>query len=98
MQCRGRNPYQYSESLADDLNWATAATKAAVSWMHVDDDGLATAITVRTGAKYWVVAKPRHSEYTGLDLDFGVKWKTHRPPSYDEYEMEAVLLRPDSVL
>ena len=66
--------------------------------MHVDDDGFATAITVKTGAKYWVVARPRHSEYTGLDLDFGVKWETDRPPSVDEYEMEGILLRAGTVL
>lgn len=80
------------------MNWATAATRDAVSWMHVDDDGFATAITVKTGAKYWVVARPRHSADTGLDLDFGVKWETDRPPSVDEYEMEGVLLRPGMAL
>jgi len=66
--------------------------------MHVDDNGFATAITVKTGAKYWVVARPRCSTEVGFDLDFGVKWETHRPPSADEYEMEGVLLRPGTVL
>jgi len=66
--------------------------------MHVDDDGFATAITVKTGVKYWVVARPQHSEDTGLDLDFGVKWETHRPPSVSDYEMEGVLLCPGTVL
>jgi hypothetical protein len=66
--------------------------------MHVDDDGFATAIRVKAGAKYWVVARPQHSLVPGLDLDFGVKWETHRPPSVDEYEMEGVLLQPGTVL
>jgi hypothetical protein len=95
-EVRGRYPYKFSRSLNDDLSWATAATKHAVSWMHVDDDGFATGIIVKTGAKYWVVARPRDSLVVAADMDFGVKWRTDRSP--EDMEMEGVLLRPGSVL
>jgi hypothetical protein len=95
-ECRGREPYLFSNSLADDLAWATAATKHATSWMHVDDDGLGTAVTVKTGAKYWVVGRPLNNLVVGDNMDFGLEWRTDRPP--ENYHMEGVLLRPGTVL
>ena len=39
----------------EDTNWATVATKFAMTWTHVDDDGLATSTQILTGKKYWIV-------------------------------------------
>jgi len=43
----------------DDLVWGCGATAGATSLAHIDDDGLATALSVMAGAKYWVVMQTR---------------------------------------
>ena len=97
-ETRGRFPFSASASpLADELAWGTAATAHATSWMHVDDDGFGTAVTVKTGAKYWVVARHRNHSHGSSDLEFADIWDPQRPPSND-FDMEAVVLRPGSVL
>ena len=83
-------------SLDDILLWGPAATQHAVSWLHFDDDGFATAIAVKTGAKYWVVAKPLDDSVCPGNPDFGLKWDTSNIDK--KYEMEAVVLRPGTVL
>lgn len=82
-------------NLNDDLAWGTAATKHASSWLHVDDDGFGTVVTVKTGAKYWVVARPRNPSLRST-AGFGLKWDPVVPDEDDE--MEAVVLRPGTVL
>jgi|ERR1700721_2179826 hypothetical protein len=46
----------------EDLVWGCAATAWATSLAHIDDDGLATAICVMAGSKYWVVMRSKTSE------------------------------------
>jgi hypothetical protein len=97
-ETRDRSPFdQDSQPLADELSWGTAATQHATSWMHEDDDGFGTVVTVKTGAKYWVVARPRNKSANPSRIKLSVKWDPVTP-NVKDYEMEAVLLRPGLVL
>jgi hypothetical protein len=41
-----------------EFRWGLAATKGAQHTWHIDADGVATSVQVRTGGKWWVVASP----------------------------------------
>jgi hypothetical protein len=41
-----------------DMRWGLASTAGSRHWTHVDSDGLATYVQLRTGAKLWIVMKP----------------------------------------
>jgi hypothetical protein len=45
----------------NDLKWGITASQNALSWPHVDANGLATTVTVTTGSKYWIMMKKRRS-------------------------------------
>jgi hypothetical protein len=97
-ETRGQFPFdQDSPPLADELSWGTAATQHATSWMHEDDDGFGTVVAVKTGAKYWVVARPRNKSANPSHIKFSVEWDP-MTPNVEDYEMEAVHLRPGHVL
>ena len=81
----------------DELKWGTAATQYATSWMHEDDDGFGTVVTVKTGAKYWVVACPQSKSANPSCLKLSVKWDP-LTPNREDYEMEVVVLCPGLVL
>ena len=46
----------------DDMVWATAATKNATTWGHINDHGMATIVKVMTGKKYWVTMHPKRKQ------------------------------------
>jgi hypothetical protein len=48
--------------LSDKTTWGLAATKNATSWVHVDDDGFATMVSVETGSKYWALGRRRQAK------------------------------------
>lgn len=97
-ETRDRSPFnQESKPLADELSWGTAATQHAASWMHEDDDGFGTVVTVKTGAKYWVVARPRDKLANHSCISLSTKWHP-MVPNVEDYEMEAVVLCPGLVL
>ena len=81
----------------DELKWGTAATQHATSGMHEDDDGFGTTVTVKTGAKYWVVACPQSKSANPSHLKLSVKWDPLMP-DVEDYEMEVVVLHPGIVL
>jgi len=93
-ESRGRG-FEHSYSLNDELVWGTAATKHAVSWLHVDDDGFATVCSVKAGSKYWVVAHPRDRDNRS-HVRFGENWDPFFPK--EDYEMEGLVLEPGTVL
>jgi hypothetical protein len=88
----------------DHLIWATAAMKQATSWLHIDTDGLCTAVDQVAGAKFWVVCRPRCDAPSGDrrgDMNsmhaFGKNWEPHLHNS-EHFEHEAVILRPGTAL
>lgn len=88
----------------DDLVWGAAATKWTTSTTHIDDDGLATVVQVRTGAKYWVVMNSRPN-VDDLDRLGDLSSKDAFPNKFSmgdtgkgAFEAEGVLLRPNTLL
>jgi hypothetical protein len=53
------------------MQWATAGTKHAFSWFHLDDHGMSTVVHVETGSKYWVVARPKRGREEKAYKNFG---------------------------
>ena len=47
---------------SDDMVWATAATKNATTWGHIDDHGMDTIAKVMAGKKYWVTMRPKRKQ------------------------------------
>jgi hypothetical protein len=89
---------------SDDVVWATAATRDSTTWMHIDDHGLATVVTVKAGLKYWVLAVPKKGRYNtnpngdpGSIRAFGKGWS---PSGACEmlWDHEGVLLGPGDIL
>ena len=83
--------------------WATAGTRDATSWLHIDDHGLVTIITVVTGSKYWVIARPKRGCNKGSDGDmgssnaFGGGWEPHLACD-DLWDHEGILLEAGDIL
>jgi hypothetical protein len=44
---------------SDAMVWATAATRNATTWGHIDDHGMGTVVKIMTGRKYWVIFRPK---------------------------------------
>jgi len=89
----------------DDLSWGLAATEGATSWVHMDDDGLATVIVVKTGVKWWVVLKPRKdssgdvlSGDLGTSKAYPLSWSVEETSGKNNFDAEGVLLPAGSVL
>jgi hypothetical protein len=101
-QTRGMRGIPSSSAPTDHTSWATAAGKNAVSWIHIDAYGLATAIDAVTGTKYWVVCKPRRGQDAHGPGDMSsMYWAADL--QIDEsasqcFEHEAVLIQPSTVL
>jgi hypothetical protein len=100
VETRNRRGIPLMEPQVNDMTWGTAATQHAVSHCHVDDDGFATAVTVRSGAKYWVVGHPKANVH---DIQPWDKWDSECDPAgfnvgKMKYDWEGVLLRPGTVL
>jgi hypothetical protein len=92
---------------SDDMQWGTAATSNATSYLHLDDYGLATVVKNMAGRKYWVVARPKNNEdpdrprYAQGDLAsrlaFAAHWDSSKPG--DKYwDFEGVVLEPGDTL
>lgn len=90
-------------SLNNDLIWGTAATKNAISWQHLDDDGMATLIDLKSGEKVWIMGRRRRDngslgagDITSINA-FSKDWDPIGS-CRDIFEHEAVLLRPGCLL
>lgn len=92
--CKKRVEYPVVEMV-----WGLAATAGAVSYFHIDANGFATWIDVKTGSKYWILAKPKPKK----PLDFAATslFTCHydqEAVNEDKWDLEAVLLLPGSRL
>lgn len=83
--------------------WATAATHGATSWIHIDDHGLLTIVSIVTGSKYWVVTRPKQGCRDGSDGDmgssnaFGAGWAPHIACD-SLWDHEGILLEAGDIL
>jgi hypothetical protein len=82
--------------------WATAATKHAVSWFHLDDHGLGTVIHIETGSKFWVIGRPKAGHEQKAYKNFGAaesfsKWEPESAGT-DFWDHEGVVLNAGDTL
>ncbi|KAF9040950.1 hypothetical protein BJ165DRAFT_1550248 [Panaeolus papilionaceus] len=80
------------------LRWALVTTKGGTHWVHIDNDGFATFIHVRTGAKWWIIATPKEgfedvAEFAHLEKRYDASL-----PCPDMWNYEAVLLTEGMML
>jgi hypothetical protein len=100
----GQQGFMNAQYPSGDMAWGTAALKNATSWVHMDDDGFATSVTVVAGSKYWVLMR-QHRDLPAGDINgdmgsikaFGNGWEPHGSCN-DIYEQEGILLQPGSIL
>jgi hypothetical protein len=91
-----------------DIRWGLAATAGALHWWHIDSDGFGTYIDVKTGMKWWIVARPKqatlqrlchedYAQFARTDL-FSTSDFQLEDPCTSVWDVEAVLLTPGSRL
>jgi hypothetical protein len=80
-----------------EMRWGLAATRGAQHLWHTDAEGVATTIEVKTGSKWWFVARPKEGTNNILNLvDVDVKNWTYDPAASNAnlWDSEAILLLP----
>jgi hypothetical protein len=89
---------------SDAMTWATASTRGATTWSHIDDHGMGTVIQVMAGYKYWVIHRPKYNDQGFPLVDMGSidafndrSWK-EGDISDACWEYEGVLLGPGDTL
>ena len=79
----------------EHLRWNLAATKDAFHPWHIDSDGYGTFVSVMSGSKWWIVARPKNR----LNIDiFNTTSCFLSDEIQDKVEAEAILLQPGSQL
>ena len=77
-----------------EFRWGLAATKGAQHSWHIDADGVATSVQVKTGGKWWVVATPLQGEDC---YSLGKTSTAQYDPSegnLENWRLEGILLQP----
>jgi hypothetical protein len=85
-----------------DIRWGLAALAGAISWIHIDSNGLGTYIDAKAGKKWWIVLKKkgegRHFESCSeADGFFNGDYEVE-VPNVDHWDFEAVVLGPGTRL
>lgn len=89
---------------SDSMVWGTASTQDSTTWLHIDDHGLGTVVTVIAGMKYWVLAVPKEKSSKGkgngdvgtIDT-FGDGWAMGSACE-TKWDYEGILLCPGDTL
>ena len=79
-----------------DMCWGIAQTKNASSWLHVDANGLGTALTGKCGAKAWFLGKFKDKYRTSYAGVFDA-WVEHGSNT-SWLDFEVVILDPSQTL
>jgi hypothetical protein len=90
--CKKRVEYPVVEMV-----WGLAVMAGAMSYFHIDANGLATWIDVKTGSKYWIVAKPK-KPFDFAAISLFTDGYDQEAVNEDKWDLEAVLLLPGSRL
>ena len=91
-----------------DIRWGLAATAGALHWWHIDSDGFGTYIDVKTGMKWWIVARPKQAtlqslchddfaQFARTDIFMSSNYQMEKPCT-SMWDLEAVLLTPGTRL
>lgn len=88
-----------------DIRWGLAATTGALHWWHIDSDGFGTYIDVKTGMKWWIVARPKQPTLSHDDFALFARSDIFMSSSYQMeapctsmWDLEAILLTPGTRL
>lgn len=82
------------------MRWGLAGTAHAVSMLHVDSDGFATFLQVKTGKKLWAIYRPSPNLPLSSPNVFTLPdfFQLDRIPEKAQFGLEAVVLRPGDSL
>lgn len=81
-----------------DFRWGLAANTGALSWVHIDSNGLGSYIEPKAGKKWWIVMKrkgdrPNFETCSDADAYFEEGYEVD-VPMVDDWNFEAVILGP----
>jgi hypothetical protein len=81
-----------------DFRWGLAATAGALSWWHVDSNGLGTYVDTKAGLKWWIVGRRKghgHGFESISEVDtFCDEEYEFDEPNTEKWDVEAVILPP----
>lgn len=87
-----------------DIRWGLAATAGAISWIHIDSNGLGTYIDPRAGKKVWIVLKRKgdgdcriFESCSDAKAFFSGDYDVDSP-NLDDWDFEAIVLAPGTRL
>jgi hypothetical protein len=78
----------------NSTRWGLAATGGAYHAWHLDCDGFATYIYVKTGSKWWTVGRPKNCVSIADTTLFTGDFEVNRM-NMDLFDYEAIYLRSD---
>ena len=84
------------------IRWGLAATKGALSWLHLDSNGFNTYVDTKSGFKWWIVGRRKGEEhyfksFSEAEAFFDGHYQIDSPYT-EKWDFEAVLLPPGSRL
>lgn len=82
---------------SQSMRWGLAATSHAHHLWHIDCNGFATVIKVKTGLKWWVVGRPKSSS-TFSSISCYLDNYELDSINDSKWDLEAILLLPGSTL
>lgn len=84
------------------IRWGLAATKGALSWLHLDSNGFNTYVDTKSGFKWWIIGRRKGEEhcfesFSEVEAFFDGNHHVERPDA-EKWDFEAVLLLPGTRL
>jgi hypothetical protein len=79
------------------MRWGLGATADAYHTFHLDCDGFATYLNVKTGAKWWIVATPKEGVSLANTTLFTSNYRIDKM-NMGQFNYESILLSPDMEL
>ena len=86
---------QTSSYPTEHMRWALVGLQNALTFLHIDCDGLGTDITVADGRKAWGFLRERHSNpLSSIDFFLKDSFRLNEVFPSSDYDFEIVALRP----
>lgn len=94
------DPYPF-----EDLNWGLIGTKDAITFIHIDSDGLGTHVYILCGGKIWFFLRPKpglsvlaETSLSSRHMFLHSTFRLDRVLDTAHYDLEAVALTPGDLL
>ena len=72
-----------------DIRWGTAGTGGAITWFHIDSNGLGVGIALKCGLKIWIFIKDNQGKFHIIN-----SFEDFELDEANGHQLEIVLLRP----